>query len=132
MSTVREAMRRSVSPGRRCQESGFGTPPARYLFGVHLRRSLVACGLSAAVGAATLAAGAGATVPPKNCGPLTVGSRTYTIKADQIRCSTAKASARTYLTSRRVPRGFTCRNFTGSKMTFRCSKKVQVFFAIRR
>ena len=54
------------------------------------------------------------------------------IKADQIRCSTAKTDAKAYLVSRKVPRGFACRTFTGSKMTFRCSRRVQVFFAIRR
>ncbi len=82
--------------------------------------------------ALVVATAAEATVPPKNCGTLKVGTRTYTIKADQIRCSTAKANARAYLVSRTMPRGFTCRNFTSSKMTFRCSKRVQVFFAIRR
>lgn len=99
---------------------------------MHVRRSLLAFALAALLGAVALTAVAAATVPPRNCGTLKVGSRTYTIKADQIRCSTAKANAQAYLRSRKVPAGFTCRNFTGSKMTFRCSKKVQVFFAIRR
>jgi hypothetical protein len=73
-----------------------------------------------------------ATVPPRNCGPLTVGSRHYLIKADQLRCSTAKTRAKSYLVSHRKPSGFSCRDFRGSKMAFRCSKGVQVFFAIRR
>lgn len=73
-----------------------------------------------------------ATVPPRNCGPLTVAKRHYLIKADQLRCSTAKSRAKAYLTSKRKPRGYRCRTFTGSKMAFRCSKGVQVFFAIRR
>ncbi len=75
---------------------------------------------------------ANATVPPRNCGKLTVGSRHYTIKADQIRCKTAKTDAKAYLVSRRKPRGYSCRNYTGSKMTFRCNRGVRVFFAIRR
>ena len=75
---------------------------------------------------------AGATVPPRNCGPLTVASKNYIIKADQLRCTTAKADAKAYLVSHRKPRGFTCRDYRGSAMTFRCSKGVQVFFAIRR
>jgi hypothetical protein len=95
---------------------------------VFVRRILVAVVL----GVCSLSATASATVPPKNCGPLTVGSRHYTIKADQLRCSTAKADAKAYLVSRKKPSGFTCRNFTDSKMTFRCSKGIQVFFAIRR
>ncbi|HEX6026783.1 MAG TPA: hypothetical protein VFZ00_32600 [Solirubrobacter sp.] len=73
-----------------------------------------------------------ATVPPRNCGPLTVAKRHYLIKADQLRCSTAKTRAKTYLVSHRRPAGFRCRDFKGSKMAFRCSKGIQVFFAIRR
>jgi hypothetical protein len=99
---------------------------------VHVRRSFTVCALAVALAALLATAVASATVPPRNCGTLKVGSRNYTIKADQIRCSTAKTDAKAYLVSRKVPRGFACRTFTGSKMTFRCSRKVQVFFAIRR
>jgi hypothetical protein len=99
---------------------------------VHVRRSFAVCALAAAICAVFATSVASATVPPRNCGNLKVGSRTYTIKADQIRCSTAKTNAKAYLVSRKVPRGFSCRNFTSSKMTFRCSRRVQVFFAIRR
>lgn len=85
------------------------------------------------VGAAIiLPAGAGATVPPRNCGPLVVAKRNYIVKADQIRCTSAMKSARSYLTSKRKPAGFKCKDFRNSAMTFRCSKGVQVFFAIRR
>jgi hypothetical protein len=94
---------------------------------VNVRRLLVV----ATILVAALAPAASATVPPRNCGPLKVGSKSYVIKADQLRCSTAKADAKAYLQSRKKPRGFTCRDYTGSKMTFRCSKGVQVFFAIR-
>ena len=61
-----------------------------------------------------------------------VAKRNYIIKADQIRCATAMKSAKTYLTSKRKPAGFKCKDFKGSAMTFRCSKGIQVFFAIRR
>ena len=96
-----------------------------------MRRSFAVCALALALGAVLWTAVASATVPPRNCGNLKVGSRNYIIKADQIRCSTAKTDARAYLVSRKVPSGFACRTFTGSKMTFRCSRRVQVFFAIR-
>jgi hypothetical protein len=99
---------------------------------VHVRRSFAVCALALALGAVFATTIASATVPPRNCGTLKVGSRNYTIKADQIRCSTAKTDAKAYLVSRTIPRGFACRNFSGSKMTFRCSRRVQVFFAIRR
>ena len=92
-------------------------------------RLLGTCVLVIALATATAAE---ATVPPKNCGIHKVGSRKYQIKADQIKCSKAVPAAKAYLRSRKVPRGFRCRSFTGSKMTFRCSKRVQVFFAIRR
>jgi hypothetical protein len=98
---------------------------------VHLRETVVASFVAVAL-LGLLPAVTSATVPPRNCGPLTVANRHYIIKADQLRCTTAKTSAKTYLVSHRRPRGFTCRDFRGSKMTFRCSKGVQVFFAIRR
>ena len=83
-------------------------------------------------GALLLSAGAGATVPPRNCGPLTVANRHYIIKADQIRCVTAKADAKNYLVSHRRPSGYTCRDYKNTRMTFRCNKGIRVFFAIRR
>jgi hypothetical protein len=98
---------------------------------VHLRQT-VAVSVVAVVLLALVPAVTSATVPPRNCGPLTVAKRSYIIKADQLRCTTAKTRAKTYLVSHRKPRGFACRDFKGSKMTFRCSKGVQVFFAIRR
>jgi len=94
---------------------------------VHLRLALVTLALVGATPALT-----SATVPPRDCGPLTVANRHYVIKADQLRCTTAKTSAKNYLVSHRRPKGFSCRDFKGSKMTFRCSKGIQVFFAIRR
>jgi hypothetical protein len=99
---------------------------------VYVRRTVATLVLTAVVAVTALGAAAQATVPPRNCGPLTVGSKHYTIKADQLRCSTAKAGAKAFLVSRKKPAGFTCRNFTDSKMTFRCNKGIQVFFAIRR
>ncbi len=98
---------------------------------VHFRLPLAASVVALALVGSTPAL-TSATVPPRNCGPLTVSKRHYVIKADQLRCTTAKTSAKNYLVSHRKPKGFTCRNFTGSKMTFRCSKGIQVFFAIRR
>ena len=99
--------------------------------GVHLRLPFVASVLTLALAGSTPAL-TSATVPPRNCGPLTVANRHYVIKADQLRCTTAKTSAKNYLVSHRKPKGFSCRDFKGSKMTFRCSKGIQVFFAIRR
>ena len=108
------------------------TRSERYLSGSERAPDPRRPALAAALGASRSSAVAGATVPPRNCGPLNVGSKHYIIKADQIRCTTAKTDAKNYLVSRKTPRGFTCRDFTGSKMTFRCSKGIQVFFAIRR
>jgi hypothetical protein len=99
---------------------------------VNVRRTLAALALTAVLAVTALVAAAQATVPPRNCGPLTVGSKHYVIKADQLRCKTAKSDAKAYLVSRKKPKGFSCRDFTGSKMTFRCNKGIQVFFAIRR
>jgi hypothetical protein len=98
---------------------------------VTFRRTLTLLALAFTLGTVGVGAIAQATVPPRNCGKLSVGSRSYTIKADQIRCSTAKSGAKAYLVSHKKPSGFTCRDFKGSKMTFRCNKGIQVFFAIR-
>ena len=88
--------------------------------------ALVALAVSA--GAAT------AIVPPKNCGMQTVSGKRYQIKADQMRCRTAKRYSRRYLASRRRPSGYSCRSFRASetKLKFRCAKGIRVFFAIRR
>ena len=83
--------------------------------------------------AAVSAPGAGAVVPPKNCGMVTVKSKRYQIKADQMRCSTAKTYSRRYLGRHSRPSGYRCSDYSKStKLRFRCSKNVRVFFAIRR
>lgn len=74
-----------------------------------------------------------AIVPPRDCGTLTVKANRYAIKADQLRCVTAKAHAKRYLSTRSRPRGYRCRDFgSETKLKFRCSRGVKVFFAIRR
>ena len=75
----------------------------------------------------------GATVPPKNCGTMTVKSKRYQIKADQMRCDTAKTYSRRYLSRHDRPSGYRCTDFGAStKLKFRCAKGVRVFFAIKR
>jgi len=74
-----------------------------------------------------------AIVPPSDCGAMTVKAKRYTIKADQLRCATAKSHAKRYLASKIKPSGYTCRNYGAqTKLKFRCSRGVKVFFAIRR
>ena len=82
---------------------------------------------------AIVTAGATATVPPKNCGMMSVNSKRYQIKADQMRCATAKTYSRRYLSSHSRPSGYRCTDFSAStKLKFRCAKGVRVFFAIKR
>ena len=74
-----------------------------------------------------------APVPPRNCGMLADGGKRFNIKADQLRCRTARRYARRYLTSHDRPRGYTCRDSgRGTSIEFRCSKGQKVIFAIRR
>ena len=75
---------------------------------------------------------AGATVPPKDCRTLTKQGQRYNIKADQLRCDTARRYAASYLTSGRKPSGYTCQKPRSSKLAFRCFRGVREFFAIRR
>jgi hypothetical protein len=82
---------------------------------------------------ALLAPGAGAIVPPADCGRLTANSKRYDIKADQLRCRTARSYAVSYLKTGHRPTGYRCRNYGAeTKLKFRCSRGVKVFFAIRR
>jgi hypothetical protein len=82
---------------------------------------------------AALTASSPAIVPPSDCGRLTVKAKRYTIKADQLRCATARSYASRYLSSHRRPQGFTCRDYgRETKLKFRCSRGIKVFFAIRR
>jgi hypothetical protein len=79
------------------------------------------------------AAPAGAIVPPRNCGMMTVKAARFQVKADQIRCSAARPYARRYLATRKRPQGYRCRTYgSETALAFRCSRGVKVFFAIRR
>lgn len=74
-----------------------------------------------------------AIVPPRDCGMTTVKGQRYNIKADQLRCSTAKPHARRYLSTGRRPSGYRCKRYSGSTaLKFRCARGVRVFFAIKR
>lgn len=95
----------------------------------------IAIALTLALGALALgAATAPAIVPPKNCGMERVSGHRFQIKADQLRCTTARRHSRRYLATGHRPSGYRCRNFRASqtKLRFRCAKGIKVFFAIRR
>jgi hypothetical protein len=81
---------------------------------------------------AALAPRSAAIVPPSDCGMLTVKAKRYNVKADQLRCPTARSYASQYLATRHRPRGYRCRDFgRETKLKFRCARGIQVFFAIR-
>jgi len=95
-----------------------------------MRRALPALLVLAAV---LVGAPAQAIVPPRDCGTTTVKNKRYQIKADQLRCKTAKPHARRYLSTGRRPAGYRCKNYSGStKLKFRCERGSRVFFAIKR
>jgi len=98
------------------------------------RTCLAAATLALTCGLLALAPLSAAIVPPADCGILKVSSgKRYTIKADQLRCATAKPHASRYLSTHRRPTGYTCRDYgRETKLKFRCSRGVKVFFAIRR
>ncbi len=77
-----------------------------------------------------------AIVPPRDCGRLEIGTRTYNVKADQMRCADARTWTRRYLGGRKLkPPGFTCRRYSAKEtsLAFRCSgSRNRTFFAIRR
>ena len=76
---------------------------------------------------------AAAIVPPKNCKNMVVDGKRYKIKADQMRCAKARKYSRKYLRSHDEPRGFSCQDYgRETRIKFRCSREIKVFFAIRR
>lgn len=89
--------------------------------------AVVACALVAAPGA-------GAVVPPRDCGRSTLGGKPYQIKVDQISCAQGRSFARGYVSSRSRPRGYRCRDYPTKKgrVKFYCANGRRVFFAIRR
>jgi hypothetical protein len=98
-----------------------------------VKRILVVVTSALAVAVVFAPAPAWAPVPPKNCGMLDKGSKRFNIKADQIRCRTARRHARRYLASHSEPRGYSCRDYgRGTSIEFRCTKGQRVLFAIRR
>jgi hypothetical protein len=102
---------------------------------MHIRRITGTCltALALAVACAMLATPSAAIVPPTDCGVISVKGKRYDIKADQLRCKTAKPYASRYLSTRHRPSGYTCRNFGAeTKLKFRCSRGIKVFFAIKR
>ena len=99
---------------------------------MRLRGNIAALAL-AAVLLLVFAAPSPAPVAPRKCGEITVSSKTYLVKADQVRCRTAKRWARRYLKSRWSPSGYNCRNgSSGTSLKFRCWKNERTYFAIKR
>ena len=79
------------------------------------------------------AASSPAPVAPRNCGMTSVKGERYQVKADQIRCRTAKTYARRYLRDASRPSGYRCRDFgSDTSLEFRCTKGKRTFFAIDR
>jgi hypothetical protein len=96
------------------------------------RGSVIAAALAAILLLVT-AAPSPAPVAPRNCGMMTVKGQRYQVKADQIRCRTAKSWTRAYLSRSSRPSGYSCRNYSsGTSLKFRCWKRERVFFAIKR
>jgi hypothetical protein len=100
--------------------------------------TLISTLLAAAALAVVLltAAPAGAIVPPKNCGKLTVKGKSYNIKADQLKCTRARDYSEDYLRSHDKPRYYKCYNYSGSAIKFRCVAAKynpdKTFWAIKR
>jgi len=74
-----------------------------------------------------------APVPPRDCGMVDAHGKRFNIKADQIRCRTARSYAKDYLRRSRKPSGYRCRSYgRETRIEFRCSKGLRILFAVRR
>lgn len=91
-----------------------------------LARAMVVGALLAAAG------GAGATVPPTDCGTVRAKSSRYDVKSHRVSCGRARDWSRAYLVRRKRPGGWSCRRYTDSALVFRCRRGARDFFAVRR
>jgi hypothetical protein len=98
------------------------------------RSLLLALALSAVAVLLALPLSAGAIVPPKDCGKMTLSGKRYQVKADQITCSAGRKYVKGRLVHHRTPKGYKCSLYPAQKNRVRlsCSKGVKTFFAIRR
>ncbi|MEA2272175.1 MAG: hypothetical protein QOI98_883 [Solirubrobacteraceae bacterium] len=76
--------------------------------------------LAVSLGVALVGGSAHAIVPPKNCGTIKVSHKRWQIKADQIRCTTARKYATAYIAHHTRPRGYSCHKFKGSALYAKC------------
>jgi hypothetical protein len=105
---------------------------ARSTLSAMVKRGNLAVAL-AAVLLLVFAAPSPAPVAPRKCGEISVSSKTYLVKADQVRCKTAKRWAKRYLREDWNPSGYTCRDGGSSTaLKFRCWKGQRTYFAIKR
>ena len=90
--------------------------------------------VAATLGFALLpAAKSWAPVPPRDCGMLEVSGKRFNVKADQLRCKTARRYTKGYLARHDAPSGYRCRDYgRETRIKFRCSRGDRVLFAIRR
>ena len=79
---------------------------------------------------------AGAIVPPKNCGKISVKGHSYNVKADQLPCTKARDYSVSYLKTHHKPRYYSCYSYSGSAIKFRCIATKynpdKTFWAIKR
>jgi hypothetical protein len=85
-----------------------------------LQRTLRTIVPAVVIGVALAGGSAHAIVPPKNCGTIKVSHKKWQIKADQIRCTTARKYATTYIAHHTRPRGYSCHKFSGSALYAKC------------
>lgn len=90
--------------------------------------------LGAVCAALLLPTAAGAVIPPKDCGRITVADKRYQVKADQISCKTGRSHARRFLRTGSRPAGYSCKNYPSrrGRVDFYCNDGRKIFFAIRR
>lgn len=85
-------------------------------------RTLAAVLTACALLAGTLAASAGAVIPPRNCGTIMAKGKKWQVKADQLRCKKAKRYSKRYIRRKKEPRYYDCRRGAkGSALYAMCS-----------
>ena len=92
------------------------------------RALLIALALLVPAGTAT------ASVPPRNCGGMTVAGKSFAVRSHLVACSNARRHARHILRGGRGPSGWSCRRYSRrqTRIAFMCRRGQRDFYAVRR
>jgi hypothetical protein len=90
--------------------------------------------LGAVLALALATAPATATVPPKRCGKIEVGGKTFKVSTHKLDCDFARKWSRRYLKDGDHPSGWACASYSPeeTRIAFSCRKGGTSYYAVRK